>query len=94
MVFYELENCRTIRTAHWKLTIRRSPQGPDELYDLRNDPGETTNLIGKPKYAAIHKRLGEQLDAFFTQYADPKYDLYRDGGSKSHLLTRRKPKSP
>jgi arylsulfatase A-like enzyme len=92
VVFYEFENCRTIRTADWKYTIRRFPEGPDELYDLSNDPGETDNLVGKPEFATVQKRLAGRLDAFFAQYADPKYDLYRGGGSKSHLLTRRKPK--
>lgn len=33
-----------IRTARWKLVHREG--GPDELYDLQEDPGETRNLLG------------------------------------------------
>ena len=86
VIFYEFENSRAIRTADWKLT-RRFPNGPDELYDLKNDPGERKNLIDRPEHAATQARLSKRLDEFFDHYADPKYDLFHGGGSKSHLLS-------
>ncbi|UCG49494.1 MAG: sulfatase-like hydrolase/transferase, partial [Phycisphaerales bacterium] len=86
VIFYEFENSRMIRTGDWKYT-RRLPNGPDELYDLREDTGERRNLVGETEYAGIQKKLDERLDAFFTRYADPKYDLWRGGGSKTFLLT-------
>jgi len=91
VVFYEFENSRMIRTPDWKYT-RRFPDGPDELYDLRRDPGEDVNLAGQPDCAADQSLLGKRLDEFFDRYADPKYDLRRGGGSKTQLLTR--PKNP
>ena len=48
------------------------------------------NLAGRPEQAAMQRRLRDRLAVFFDQYADPKYDLSRDGGSKTHLLTRPK----
>ena len=42
-VFYEFENTRAVRTDRWKYT-HRQPNGPHELYDLNNDPGEEINL--------------------------------------------------
>src|SRR5262249_18171861 len=42
-VFFEFENIRAIRTKSWKY-IHRFPDGPNELYDLKNDPGEKKNL--------------------------------------------------
>jgi arylsulfatase A-like enzyme len=84
--FYEFENSRMIRTPDWKYT-RRFPSGPDELYNLRNDTTERENLIGKQEHAGIQKKLAERLDAFFNRYANPKYDLWRGGGSKTYLLT-------
>ncbi len=90
VVFYEFENCRMIRTDEWKYTIRRFPDGPTELYHLANDPGELDNLACRPGYEAVAAELLGRLEAFFQQYADPKYDLYHGGGSKSLLITRRK----
>ena len=88
VIFYEFENSRMIRTSDWKYT-RRLPSGPDELYDLSNDATECENLIGQPEYVGIQKQLARQLDAFFNRYADPKYDLWQGGGSKTFLLTSR-----
>jgi arylsulfatase A-like enzyme len=90
VVYYEYECCRTIRTADWKLTLRRFPDGPDELYHLEHDPDERYNLAGKAEHAEIQRELERRLYAFFERYADPKYDLWGGGGSKSHLITRRK----
>lgn len=86
-VFYEMETTRAIRTARWKYVHR--PEGPYELYDLDADPGERVNLYGQPGHEAIRDELRRKLDAFFAEHADPRYDLYRGGGSKTHLLTRR-----
>ena len=85
-VFYEFENTRAIRTTQWKC-IRRHPDGPNELYELKHDPGETKNLIDADKYAVTRRQLQRRLEAFFARYAEPKYDLWRGGRSKTHRLT-------
>jgi arylsulfatase A-like enzyme len=86
VIFFEFENTRMIRTPEWKYT-RRFPTGPDELYDLQNDTGERTNLVDRPEHADVRDRQAARLEAFFARYADPKYDLWRGGGSKTLLLT-------
>ena len=86
VVFYEFENVRAIRTAKWKY-VERHPDGPHELYDLINDPGERFNLYGQPKQTDIQKELRTKLYQFFSRYADPKYDLWHGGKSKTHLLS-------
>ena len=86
VVFYEFENTRMIRTAEWKYT-RRYPSGPDELYHLTADPGEGTNLVDHADHAPTRARLRGRLDTFFERYADPQYDLWHGGRSKSHLIT-------
>jgi len=86
-IFHEFENTRMIRNDRWKYT-RRHPEGPDELYDMQGDIGERNNLAGNPKYAPIIEELQGQLDEFFEQYADPKYDLWRGGTSKAGRLIR------
>jgi arylsulfatase A-like enzyme len=82
VVFYEFENSRMVRTDRWKLS-RRFPDGPDELYDLVNDPSEKNNLFGEPKHADMQRALQQRLDGFFKRYVDPKYDLWNGGVSKA-----------
>ncbi len=59
-------NVRGVRTDRYKLI--RYPHGdgkPDrhlgELYDIQQDPDETTNLIRDPRYGPLVRRLGQQL---------------------------------
>lgn len=87
VVFFEDENVRVIRTERWKY-VHRHPDGPFELYHLETDPGEKVNLYGQPGQDQVRSQLRARLDAFFNEYADPKFDLYHGGGSKTHLLTR------
>jgi arylsulfatase A-like enzyme len=87
VVFYEYDNSRMIRTDEWKYT-ERFPKGAsvDELYDLKNDPGEEKNLIHVLEWDEIKNRLQKELYTFFRKYADPKYDLWKKGSSKANLL--------
>ena len=87
VIFYEFENTRCIRTAEWKY-VRRHPAGPHELYDLKNDPRESSNLLDDPAHAATRKTLRARLDEFFARHAEAKYDLWRGGKSKAARLTR------
>src|SRR5262249_801647 len=87
VVYYEFENTRAIRTDDWKY-IRRIPEGPNELYDFRTDPQQKHNAIDKVKHAAMQGELRRRLEAFFDRYAEPRYDLWRDGTSQTPLLTR------
>ncbi|MCX8038500.1 MAG: sulfatase-like hydrolase/transferase, partial [Candidatus Sumerlaeia bacterium] len=82
VIFYEFLNTRVIRTPEWKF-VRRHPDGPDELYDLRKDPGEVNNLAGASETAEIRHILGKRLDDFFHRCANPKYDVWKGGGSKA-----------
>ena len=84
VIYYEYINTRAIRTDKWKLIIRQG-EGPDELYDMVNDPGEWVNLYDEKKYAEIQMELYGRLTGFFHRYADPKYDLW-NGGSSQTLL--------
>ncbi|MEZ6132905.1 MAG: sulfatase-like hydrolase/transferase, partial [Planctomycetaceae bacterium] len=80
-VFYEFETLRCIRTADWKYT-ERFPNGPHELYDLKTDPQEFTNLY-QSKPLGVQLQLQQRLHSFFAKYASPKYDLLHGGGSQS-----------
>jgi arylsulfatase A-like enzyme len=84
-VFYEFENVRAIRTDEWKY-IERFRQSPNELYDLKSDPAELHNLIDQPPHAAVQRDLAQRLHAWFDRVADPQWDLWKGGTSKSGLI--------
>jgi arylsulfatase A-like enzyme len=81
-MFFEYENTRMIRTDEWKY-ITRFPDGPEELYDLKSDPGERQNLADAPAHAKTQADLTARLEAFFGKYVDPQYDLAHGGKSKA-----------
>lgn len=85
-VFYEMEACRAVRTQDWKY-VARYPDGPFELYDMKADPQERFNLFGQPGTESTRAGLAAQLDAFFTRYADPQYDVWKGGRSKAKRIT-------
>ena len=88
-VFYEFENVRAIRTAEWKF-VKRFNQRPNELYNLKDDPDERKNLVNhlNQKNALKLHELDSRLFLFFNKFADPKYDLWQGGKSKTKLLTQ------
>jgi len=49
----------TVRTGDWRYI--RYADGTEELYDLRNDPNEWTNLAGRPEYAARKRELAKWM---------------------------------
>ena len=83
-IFYEFENLRCIRTATHKY-IHRHPNGPHELYDLELDSDEFVNLVDDPAQASIRDRLRSELEAFYSQYAVARYDLWNGGESQVRL---------
>ena len=42
----------------------------DELYDLREDPGEMRNLIDEPAYASVLAQLRERLLTWYQETCD------------------------
>jgi len=87
-VYFEFETVRSVRTRDAKLILRH-PDGPNELYDLKADPGEKKNLYDAADRAATRESQRANLTAFFEKYADPQYDLWKDGRSKAPLHHKR-----
>lgn len=44
----------------------------EELYDVRNDPGNLKNLAGDAKYAEVQQRLRGEMNAYLTSTKDPR----------------------
>jgi arylsulfatase A-like enzyme len=85
-MYYEMEGCRCVRTERWKYVARRSPDGPGELYDMIDDPHERFNLFGQSSHASVQQRMAKQLDDYFAEFANPKYDIWKGGRSKARRL--------
>ena len=61
-----------IRRGRHKL-LRARPNRPLELYDLKNDPKETTDL--SRRRPVVYRSLRKALDAHIARYADVPYRL-------------------
>jgi choline-sulfatase len=77
VVFDEYGPSRMIRTREWKY-IHRYPYGPNELYNLANDPDEAHNLIADTSTIETAAQLKSELDQWFDRYADPRLDGTRE----------------
>ena len=66
--FYEQGGKQAVRYGRWKgirLNVRQNRRRPIELYDIVNDPGETTNL------AERHPDIVRQIAAFMQEAHTP-----------------------
>ena len=66
---------RMIRGTRYKF-IKRYPYGPNELYDLQEDPGERRNLLlaGNEKDEEIGRSMNYELEQWFINYVNPEID--------------------
>jgi len=62
-----------IRTASKKY-VHRYPSGPNEFWDLDNDPEETINQIDNPAFYQDISELRSQMEEWFGLYTEPERD--------------------
>jgi arylsulfatase A-like enzyme len=55
----------------------------EELYDLRNDPWQTNNVVASTQFAEARKRLRGELDGWMQRTADPRLDPNDDRFEKA-----------
>lgn len=73
VVYDEYGPNRMIRTRDTKL-VCRYPYGPNELYDLANDPREEHNLLCDNKDDARAKELKCKMEKWFMKYVNCEID--------------------
>jgi len=78
VVFDEYGPVRMIRTKKLKY-VHRYPYGPNELFDLENDPGEEINLIDREDMQETIIEMRARLQKWFVAYADPMKDGIHEG---------------
>ncbi len=85
-VYFEQDQTRGIRTSGFSYWDRLEGTGEPELYDMRKDPLQMTNVYGLVEYKDVIQELDGKLDSFFEEYADPKYDLWNGGTAKLTII--------
>ena len=65
----EPQRVRTMITEQYRLT-KYQPLEINELYDLVNDPAESTNLWNEPKSEAIRAQLTNQMLELIIKHQD------------------------
>ena len=69
----------SIRTHDWRYTHWGYGEKGQELYDLKKDPGEFTNLAADPNYSVSMKKLKTQL---LSKRIEAGYSAERFGKKK------------
>jgi choline-sulfatase len=69
LVFGHFRYAWMARDNRFKLVLREDGQGPNELYDLRQDPGEFKNVYGEGSYLTVRERLTGALQRWREKYS-------------------------
>ncbi|MBI3970799.1 MAG: sulfatase-like hydrolase/transferase [Chloroflexi bacterium] len=77
-----------VRTRDWKYAWHENG-GVEELFDLRNDPAELTNLGNDPGYTARRHELRTLLVDWVRRASDPAHVLSPEGKLPSRQFTTR-----
>ncbi len=73
VVFDEYGAVRMIRTTEYKY-VHRYPYGPNELYNLADDPNEDVNIVNDERFSDVKAGLKAKLDQWFYKYTNPAVD--------------------
>jgi arylsulfatase A-like enzyme len=76
-VFAEFPTIKMARTNEWKL-VHYVKARYGELYDLKADPHELTNLFDDPKHAGARAEMESLLADWLATTQDPKLAPVRD----------------
>ena len=82
---YAGPNQISVRTENYKLVDAFLENDIDELYDLKNDPGEMKNLINVEAYDSIEEELRNEATKLKKKY---KYNPNRDWWLKEVLRSK------
>jgi arylsulfatase A-like enzyme len=66
------EILRDHQQPFFDLSFAKRPD--EELYDLKKDPWEMTNVVDRPEYAKARKEMRAKLDDWMKKTKDPRYD--------------------
>jgi len=76
-----------VRTPEHLFVAHLEGTGEPELYDLVDDPEQWTNVATEPACRATVQDLRSRIDAFWSRFADRRYDLW-NGGTGQAMVSR------
>ena len=86
---YKIPPTVGVRTEDWKY-VRYYRNKHEQLYDLKNDPGETKNLASQPQYQAVLNELRQKTDQYIDKYEAERNDTVKqrafDGNKKTNFV--------
>jgi arylsulfatase A-like enzyme len=68
LVFGHFRNTEMARDNRFKLVLRNEGEGPNELFDLSNDPREKVNHYDNSQYITVRDRLARALENWRKKY--------------------------
>ncbi|MCX6638620.1 MAG: sulfatase-like hydrolase/transferase, partial [Acidobacteria bacterium] len=92
--FPQTPTLHALRTDQYKYIRCHGIWDIDELYDIREDPNETNNLISSPKQADVVKRMNQRLFEILANTDGLSMPLYPDSGGQQNLRRRGRPRRP
>ena len=63
-------------------TLALDHRPAEELYDLRTDPRQMSNVAASPAYADARRELRERVERWMRETGDPRVDPGYDGWDK------------
>ena len=78
VIYDEYGPVRMIRDKKYKY-IHRYYYDRNELYDMKNDPGEEHNLIDDPSMVDVILTMRKKMKSWFAKYSDPDKDALKEG---------------
>lgn len=75
LTFDEYGGTRMVRCREWKYVLRAN-DGPEELYNLDVDPGESQNCAGNIALKSVQQDLRALLEAWFIEHSEPTMDAF------------------
>ena len=82
--FPQTPTVHAVRTDRYKYLHYHGIWDTDELYDLKNDPAEMTNLIDKPEYEELIEELNKRLFDWLRETDGMKIPLRSDEGFRGN----------
>jgi choline-sulfatase len=87
VIFSEVSGFSMVRNDRYKLTIFPDSRKPIEMYDLKNDPDELTNLVKDPNFESIRKELSDKhLSRLLTRLDMEKFKDINVGATRKQIL--------